>query len=49
VSVRLFSDSSSLNFILNQKPGGPVVISQPEINRILQTLHKASPQVVAKP
>jgi hypothetical protein len=41
VSVRLFSDSSSLNFIFNQKPGGPAVISQPDINRILQTLHKA--------
>jgi hypothetical protein len=49
VSVRLFSDSSSLNFIFNQKPGGPVVISQPDINRIQQTLHKATSQSVAKP
>jgi hypothetical protein len=40
VSVRLFSDSSSFNFIFNQKPGGPTVISQPDINRILQTLRK---------
>jgi hypothetical protein len=41
VSVRLFSDSSSLNFIFSQKPDSPAVISQPDINRILQTLHKA--------
>lgn len=40
VSVRLFSDSSSFNFIFYQKPGGPTVISQPDINRILQTLRK---------
>ena len=42
LSVRLFSDSSSLNFILVQKAGGSTVISQPDINRILQTLHKAT-------
>ena len=44
VSVRLFSDSSSLNFIFNQNTGGPTVISQPDINRILQTLRKAAPR-----
>lgn len=49
VSVRLFSDSSSLNFIFNQKPSGPTVISQSDINRILGTLHKATLQSVAKP
>lgn len=42
VSVRLFSDSSSLNFILLQQAGGSVVISQPDINRILHSLHKAT-------
>jgi hypothetical protein len=42
VSVRLFSDSSSLNFIFIQKAGGPALISQPDINRILHTLHKAT-------
>jgi hypothetical protein len=41
LSVRLFSDSSSLNFIFYQKPGGPAIISQPDINRMLRTLHKA--------
>jgi hypothetical protein len=49
VSARLFSDSSSLNFIFNQRPGGLVVISQHDINRILQTLRSSSPQTVAKP
>jgi hypothetical protein len=42
LSVRLFSDSSSLNFIFVQKAGGSAVISQPDINRILHTLHKAT-------
>jgi len=41
LSVRLFSDSSSLNFIFVQKAGGSAVISQPDINRVLHTLHKA--------
>ncbi len=49
VSVRLFSDSSSLNFIFYQNPGSPAVISQPDINRILQTLHKTTSPSVAKP
>ena len=48
VSVRLFSSTSSLNFIFLHPAGGPVVISQPDINRILQTLHKTtSPHVAA--
>ena len=42
LSIRLFSDSSSLNFIFVQRAGGSAVISQPDINRILQTLHKAT-------
>jgi hypothetical protein len=49
VSVRLFSDSSSLNFIFNQKAGGPAVMAQPDINRILRTLHRAPSQTVANP
>jgi hypothetical protein len=42
VSIRLFSDSSSLNFIFKQNPGGSAVISQADINRILNTLHTAA-------
>src|SRR5690242_5762001 len=49
VSVRLFSDTSSLNFILIQKPGGPTVISQPDINRIVHTLHKTLPTPASNP
>ena len=49
VSVRLFSDSSSLNFIFYQNPGSATLISQSDINRILRTLHKAASQSVTKP
>lgn len=47
VSVRLFSPTSSLNFIFVQTAGGPAVISQPDINRILQTLHKSASPAIA--
>ena len=50
VSVRLFSNSSSLNFIFNQKLGGPDFISQEDINRMLNTLqHKAPVPAGATP
>ena len=49
VSVRLFSPTSSLNFIFVHTAGGPTVISQPDINRILQTLRKSASQSFAKP
>jgi len=38
--VELYSQSSSLDFIFGQKVNGSIVISQPDINRILQTIHK---------
>lgn len=47
VSVRLFSPASSLNFIFLHPVGGPTDISQPDINRLLQTLHKTASQSVA--
>ncbi|HKW64447.1 MAG TPA: hypothetical protein VJN89_17985 [Candidatus Acidoferrum sp.] len=46
VSVRLFSPTSSLNFIFLHPIGGPTAISQPDINRLLQTLHKSASQAV---
>ena len=49
VSVRLFSPTSSLNFIFVHPAGGPTDLSQPDINRILQTLHKTVSQSAAKP
>jgi hypothetical protein len=47
LSVELFADSGSLDFIFGQKVNGSTVISQPDINRILQTLHKAPTEAVA--
>lgn len=47
LNVELFADSGSLDFIFGQKANGPTVISQADINRILQTLHKASADTVA--
>lgn len=49
VSVRLFSDTSSLNFIFVHPAGGPAVISQPDINRLLHTVHKAAPSPATTP
>jgi hypothetical protein len=49
LSVRLFSDTSSLNFIFYQNPGSATLISQSDVNRILRTLHKSSSQSIAKP
>lgn len=49
VSVRLFSDSSSLNFIFVHPAGGSTVISQPDINRILHSVHKALPPPATNP
>jgi hypothetical protein len=39
-NVELSSDSDSLDFIFGQKVNGPTIISQPDVNRILQTIHK---------
>jgi hypothetical protein len=47
LSVELFGDNGSLDFIFGQKVSGPTVISQADINRILQTLHKVSDETVA--
>lgn len=44
-SVELYSDSGSLDFIFGQKVNGSTVISQADINRILQTLHKVPAEI----
>jgi hypothetical protein len=46
-SVGLFADNGSLDFIFAQKANGPTIISQKDINRILQTLHKVDANTVA--
>jgi hypothetical protein len=45
-SVELFGDNGSLDFIFGQKVSGATIISQADINRILQTLHKVSGETV---
>jgi len=48
VSIELFADSGSLDFVFDQKMTGPtVIISQPDVNRILSTLRKAPSGTVA--
>ena len=48
VSIELFADNGSLDFIFDQKMIGPtVVISQPDVNRVLHTLRKATSGTVA--
>jgi hypothetical protein len=44
VSVELYSDSGSLDLIFGQKVNGSTIISQPDINLILQTIHKVPSQ-----
>lgn len=48
-SVELYSDGCSLDFIFGQKVNGPTVISQSDINRILQSLHKEPSTIPANP
>ena len=45
--VELFSDSGSLDFVFGQKVNGPTLISQPDINRILNTIHKVPAATMA--
>jgi len=45
VSIELYSDSTSLDFIFGQKANGSTVISQADINRILVTLRKSQPDI----
>jgi len=47
LSVELFADSGSLDFIFGQKANGSTVTSQPDINRILQTLQRATSEGIA--
>ncbi len=42
VDVELFSDNGSLDFIFLQKLGGPTVLTQGDMNRVLRTLQKDS-------
>ena len=49
VSIELFADNGSLDFVFDQKMIGPtVIISQPDVNRVLRTLHRAASGTVAR-
>src|SRR5579863_9494279 len=47
IDVELFGDAGSLDFIFSQKKNGSTIILQPDINRILQTLHTVPAKTVA--
>jgi hypothetical protein len=47
VDVQLYSDNASLGFIFGRKLNGPVFITQSDINRVLQTIHKISAATAA--
>jgi hypothetical protein len=46
-SVQLYSATVSLDFIFGPKLNGPTAISQADVNRILQTLHKVPVETTA--
>ena len=48
VSIELFAENGSLDFVFEQKMIGPtVIVSQPDVNRVLGTLHKVTSETVA--
>lgn len=48
LSVELFPEDGHLDFIFGQKLGGPTVISQSDVNRIVQTIHKVPMEVAVR-
>jgi hypothetical protein len=46
LALHLYSDDGSVEFIFFENDKASVCITQPEINRIIQTLHKANPDSV---
>lgn len=40
LSVELFKDDGHVDIIFGQQPDGPTTISQAEVNRVVQTVHK---------
>ncbi|HXL22808.1 MAG TPA: hypothetical protein VOA78_10095 [Candidatus Dormibacteraeota bacterium] len=45
LSVELFPENGHLDLLFGQKKNGPAVISQADINRIVQTIHKVPAEV----
>jgi hypothetical protein len=48
LNVELFSGGGHLDLFFDQKRNGPIVISQADINRVLQTMHKLPAEVAAR-
>jgi hypothetical protein len=40
LSVELFANDRHLNIVFGQKPNGPTIITQADVNRIIQSIHK---------
>jgi hypothetical protein len=47
LSVELFPEDGHLDLIFGQKKNGPTIISQADINRIIQTIHKVPVEIAA--
>jgi hypothetical protein len=48
LSVELFPEDGHLDLLFGQKENGPTVISQADINRVVQTIHKAPAEVAVR-
>ncbi len=48
LSVELFPEDGHLDLLFGQKISGPTVISQADINRIVQTIHKVPAEVAVR-
>jgi hypothetical protein len=48
LSVELFPEDGHLDLLFGQKENGPTVISQADINRVVQTIHKVPAEVAVR-
>jgi hypothetical protein len=48
LNVELFPEGGHLDLFFDQKKNGPTVISQADINRVLQTIHKVPAEVAVR-
>jgi hypothetical protein len=48
LSVELFPENGHLDILFGQKKNGPTVISQADINRVVQTIHKVPVEVAGR-
>jgi hypothetical protein len=48
LSVELFPENGHLDLLFGQKENGPTIISQADINRVVQTIHKVPVEVAVR-